>query len=312
MGAQIVVVGSVNTDMVVKGPRLPAPGETVIGGAFVMVPGGKGANQAVAAARLGSEVTLIAKVGQDLLGDQAVENYRREGINTDQVFRDTGAHTGVALILVDDRGENLISVASGANAALTPADIDGAADCIAGADLLMLQLEIPLETVCRAAQIAATAGVRVILDPAPAAPLPRKLLRHATFLTPNEHEAESLTGVAVHDEKSARAAAQRLLEAGAHNVIITLGAKEALLASKQSVMLIAGQAVNAVDSTAAGDAFNGGLAAALGRGLDIEAAVRQACLVGALSTTRLGAQSSLPTGPELQSFIEHPSTRSRQ
>jgi ribokinase len=300
MGSRIVVVGSVNTDMVIKGPRLPRPGETVVGGRFVMVPGGKGANQAVAAARLGAHVALVAKVGQDLLGEQAVESYRREGIQTDLVFRDPAIHTGVALILVDAGGENLISVASGANAALSPADVDRAADLIAGADLLMLQLEIPLETVCRAAQLAAAAGVRVILDPAPAAPLPRELLGDATFLTPNEHEAERLTDVAVHDEASARAAARRLLGEGARNVIITLGAKGALLAWPRGEILIAAPTVAAVDSTAAGDAFNGGLAWALGRGLPIEEAVRQACAVGALATTRLGAQSSLPTWEELR------------
>jgi len=300
MGSKIVVVGSVNTDMVVKGPRLPRPGETVIGGKFVMVPGGKGANQAVAAARLGADVTLVAKVGQDLLGDQAVDNYRREGIKIDLVFRDPATHTGVALILVDAAGENLISVASGANAALTPADVDKAADRIAGADIVMLQLEIPLESVCRAAQLATEAGVPVILDPAPAAPLPRELLEQVTFLTPNEHEAERLTGITVGAEASARLAARKLRSDGARNVIVTLGAKGALLAGAQGETLIATRTVDAVDSTAAGDAFNGGLAWALSRGLGIEEAVRQACLAGALATTRIGAQSSLPTWRELQ------------
>ncbi len=302
MGSRIVVIGSVNTDMVVKGPRLPRPGETVIGGEFVMVPGGKGANQAVAAARLGAQVDLVAKVGQDLLGDQAIENYLREGIHTGLVFRDPTVSTGVALILVDAGGENLISVASGANAALMPADVDLAAERIARADLMMLQLEIPLETVCRAAQLAAQAGVPVILDPAPAAPLPRELLEQAMFITPNEHEAEQLTGVAVQDEASARTAARRLLGMGARNVVITLGAKGGAGCRAHHETLIPSQPVTAIDSTAAGDAFNGGLAWALGRGLQIDDAVRQACLVGALSTTRLGAQSSLPTWQELQYF----------
>jgi ribokinase len=299
---KIVVVGSVNTDMVVKGSRLPRPGETVIGGKFVMAPGGKGANQAVAAARLGADVTLVANVGQDPLGDQALDNYRREGINTDLVSRDPASHTGVALILVDMAGENLISVASGANAALTPADVDKAADRIAGADIVMLQLEIPLESVCRAAELAAEAGVPVILDPAPAAPLPRELLEQATFLTPNEYEAEALTGIAVGDETSARLAARKLRAGGARNVIITLGARGALLAGPQGEILIAARHVDAVDSTAAGDAFNGGLAWALSRGLGIEEAVRQACLVAALSTTRIGAQPSMPTWRELEQF----------
>ena len=167
MGLRIVVVGSVNTDMVVKGPRLPEPSETVIGGKFVMVPGGKGANQAVAAARLGADVTLVAKVGQDLLGDQAIENYRREGINVDLVFRDPATHTGVALILVGAGGENMISVASGANETLAPSDVDKAADRIAGADLVMLQLEIPLESVCRAATLAAECTCACHVGPCP-------------------------------------------------------------------------------------------------------------------------------------------------
>jgi ribokinase len=306
---RIVVVGSVNTDMVIKGERLPGPGETVTGGQFILAAGGKGANQAVAAARLGAEVTLVAKVGRDVFGDQAIENFRREGIRTDCILRDPASATGVALILVDRRGENLISVAAGANHALTPQEIDQVAERIRTADALMLQLEIPLDTVCRAAQIAAAAGVPVILDPAPAAPLPEGLLGHVTYLTPNESEAERLTGIAVTDEVTARRAAERLLAAGARYVIVTLGAKGALVAGKESMALVPTVPVNAVDTTAAGDAFNGGLAWALGSGLALEeAAVRQACLVGALSATRLGAQPSLPTKEELDGFIAlHPS-----
>ena len=299
---RIVVVGSVNTDMVVKGRRLPAPGETVTGGRFIMAAGGKGANQAVAAARLGAEVTLVAKVGRDVFGDQAIENFRREGIRTDCILRDADNATGVALILVDDAGENLISVASGANHALSPQEIAVAADRIRSADVLMLQLEIPLDTVCQAAQMAAEAGVPVILDPAPAAPLPDGLLQHVAYLTPNESEAERLTGIPVNDEASARLAAQRLLSAGARHVIVTLGANGALLAGSEHTLLIPSEPVDAVDTTAAGDAFNGGLAQALGSGMSLERAVRQACLVGALSATRLGAQPSLPTWDELTRF----------
>jgi ribokinase len=301
---RIVVVGSVNADMVVKGERLPGPGETVIGGQFIMVAGGKGANQAVAACRLGAEVTLVAKVGQDRLGDEAIENYRREGIRTDLIQHDPMAATGVALILVDARGENLISVASGANATLTPADVDRAAERIRQADAVLLQLEIPLATVCHTARLAAAAGVSVILDPAPAAPLPASLLADAAYLTPNEHEAELLTGIAVSDPASAREAATKLLAAGARQVIITLGAKGAWLASAVGQKLISGRSVDAVDTTAAGDAFNGGLAWALGQGLAIETAVAQACAVGALSTTRLGAQPSLPSAAELEQFLK--------
>jgi ribokinase len=299
---KVVVVGSINTDMVVKGTRLPGPGETIVGGQFVMVPGGKGANQAVAAARLGADVTLIGKVGNDVFGDQSVENFRREGIATHSIFRDATTATGVALILVDAKGENSISVASGANHTITPEEIGGVADRFRQADVLMLQLEIPMETTVAAAEIAFAAGVTVILDPAPAAPLPDRLLQNVTYLTPNESEAEGLTGIAVNDEASARCAAEKLLAAGAKNVLITLGAKGALLADVSGMTLIPTVKINAIDTTAAGDAFNGGLAWALGAGMTREHAVKKACLVGALSATRLGAQPSLPTPAELEQF----------
>jgi ribokinase len=299
---KIVVVGSVNTDMVIQGARLPKPGETVIGGRFILAAGGKGANQAVAAARLGAEVTLVAKVGRDVFGDQARDNFGREGIHTDCILCDAAQHTGVALILVDARGENMISVAPGANAALMPSELAASAGRIRSADVLMLQLEVPMETVCEAARIAAGAGVPVILDPAPAAPLPDDLLKHTTYLTPNESEAERLTGISVGDEATARRAASLLLAAGPAHVLVTLGAKGVLLASPGGMAMIPSRPVEAIDTTAAGDAFNGGLAWALGGGLPLEAAVRRACLVGALSATKLGAQPSLPTASELIEF----------
>lgn len=301
---KIVVVGSSNTDMVVKSRRIPAPGETVTGGTFVVAPGGKGANQAVAAARLGAEVTFVARVGADAFGDQAIAGYERDGILTDLIARDPERATGVALILVDERGENAISVASGANHALTPEDIDRAADRIRGADVLVMQLETPLPTVTRAAEIAAEAGVTVILDPAPAPdePLPTALLRHLSCIKPNETEAERLTGLPVRDEAGARAAAARLLEAGPRCAIITLGAKGALLAEAGSMSLVPTIEIQAADSTAAGDAFTGALAYGLGSGLAMPDAVRLASLAGALSATRMGAQPSLPTRSELEQF----------
>ncbi len=302
--AKIVVVGSVNTDMVVKSERIPGPGETVTGGTFFMPAGGKGANQAVAAARLGAEVTLVAKVGDDMFGHQAIENFKKEGILTDFVALDSENATGVALILVDDAGENCISVAPGANFAITTADVDAAADAIRNADVVLLQLEVPMPVVVHTAALAAEAGVPVVLDPAPAAPLPEGLLPNVSVLTPNESEAERLTGIAVTDETSARQAAAALREAGARQVIVTLGTKGALAIGPDIDTLVPSYEVQAADSTAAGDAFNGGLAAALGSGDVLEDAVRQAAMVGALSVTKMGAQPSLPNAEELNQFAE--------
>ena len=299
---RIVVVGSVNTDMVVKSERIPGPGETVTGGEFVMPAGGKGANQAVAAARLGAEVTLVAKVGQDMFGTQSLENFKRDKILTDFILADADNHTGVALILVDGAGENLISVAPGANAAITPDEVQKAADRIRSADVVLLQLEIPLATVEFTARLVAEAGVTVVLDPAPAAPLGAELLGNVTYLTPNESEATRLTGIEVTDESSARAAAEKLIAGGVDNVIVTMGTQGALVATAEGAFMVPSRAVEAVDSTAAGDAFNGGLAFALAQGLALEDAVREATLVGALSVTRMGAQTSLPTADELEQF----------
>jgi len=301
---RIVVVGSSNTDMVVKGDRLPSPGETVVGGSFVMAPGGKGANQAVAAARLGADVTLVAKVGTDVFGDQAIAGYRTEGIVTDFILRDPDHHTGVALILVDDKGENLISVASGANHHLGPQDVEKAAERIRTADAVVVQLEIPMDAVACAARLASAVGVPVILDPAPApaGPLDSDLLRHVAYLKPNESEAERLTGIRVEDEATARRAAERLQAGGVRDTIITLGAKGVFWMGPMGSGFLPGFRVEALDSTAAGDAFSGGLACALARGLPLADAVRYASLVGALSVTRLGAQPSLPTGEDVRRF----------
>ncbi|NNM89207.1 MAG: ribokinase [Phycisphaerae bacterium] len=308
----ILVVGSVNVDMVVKSPHLPAPGQTVTGGQFMMAPGGKGANQAVAAARLGGKVTLVACVGDDAFGRQAIKTFRREGIHTQAVARRRSHPTGIAMILVDEGGENLISVASGANAAWnhTPTFTRQMRNLIRSADMVMLQLEIPLKTVVAVAEIAARAGVPVILNPAPAGPLAtlpestqRSLLRHVTYLTPNEIEAGQLSGIAVTDEQTARTAARRLLAMGGKVVIVTMGAVGALLADGQTSELIPAPCVHAVDTTAAGDAFNGALAVALARGdVSMAAAVREACLVGALCATRLGAQPSLPTQRQVKRY----------
>lgn len=303
---RIVVVGSSNTDMVVRSARIPLPGETVTGGEFFCVAGGKGANQAVAAARLGGKVALVAKVGDDLLGAQAIEGYQREGIDVSHLLRTSDAPTGVALILVDHSGENSISVASGANHALTVSDVRNAAEAIRDANVLMLQMETPLETVLAAAEMAHDAGVPVILDPAPTPdePLDAGLLSPVSCLTPNETEASRLTGVDVRDEPSARDAAARLLDRGPRCVILTLGAAGALVCDHSSTIKIDGFPVEAVDSTAAGDAFNGGLAFALGTGKPLPQAVVEACACGALATTKPGAQPSLPCGEQLAAFLD--------
>lgn len=301
---KIVVVGSSNTDMVVKSRRIPAPGETVVGGEFLVAAGGKGANQAVAAARLGAEVQFVSRVGADAFGDQAIAGYRRDGINTDLIARDPDNATGVALILIDEAGENAISVASGANHAMSLEDIDRAATAIRGADVLVMQLELPLIIVARAAEIAAQAGVPVILDPAPAPdePLPATLLRNITCIKPNVAEAEGLTGVHVADESAAREAASALLGMGPSCAIITMGAGGALLADESGVVPVPATPVAALDTTAAGDAFSGALAFGWAAGLQRAEAVRLASSAGAFAATRMGAQPSLPSRSELEAF----------
>lgn len=271
-----------------------------------MAAGGKGANQAVAAARLGADVALIARVGDDMFADRAIEGYRSEGIATEWILRDPRAPTGVALILVDATGENLISVASGANHLLTPADVELAAERIGDSDALMLQLEVPVPAVKRAAEIAGAAGVPVILDPAPApdGPPMAELLAFADYVTPNESEATAVTGIPVDDEKSALQAGRRLLELGVEHAILTLGPRGVLVVKGDQSEWIPPVRVEAVDSTAAGDAFNGGLAVALARGDEMGNAVRYASMVAALSVTKMGAQPSLPTEQEVQAFAD--------
>jgi len=296
---KIVVIGSTNTDMVVKAERIPRPGETVLGGRFLMNPGGKGANQAVAAARLGGDVTFIARVGDDLFGREAKALFKKEGICTDYILTDTEEPSGVALIMVDGRGENCISVASGANGALTPEAIEDVQAVIEHADLVLLQLETPLETVCRAAELAVGKGVPVILNPAPAQSLPEDLYECLEVITPNQTEAELLTGIKVTDLKSAEAAARALCDRGALQAVITMGAKGAYVYDGSEGMLVDALKVDAVDTTAAGDVFSGALAVALAEGAELAAAVRFAVKASALSVTRMGAQASAPYRAEL-------------
>ncbi len=296
---RIVVVGSSNTDMVIGSDRLPTAGETVLGGSFLMAAGGKGANQAVAAARLGGAVTLVARVGADLFGDRALRGFEDEGIDTRFVVRDAEEPSGVALILVDAAGRNLISVAPGANNRLSEADVEAARTAIVQADIVLLQLEVPLEAVRYAARLGRGAGARVILDPAPARELDARLLADLSILTPNESEAHRLTGISVDDASSARRAATILREQGATTVLITLGARGCYLLSDHDRELIPAPAVEAVDSTAAGDTFNGALACALAAGAELSEAVAAASRAAALSVTRRGAQPSMPRLAEL-------------
>ena len=299
----ILVVGSSNTDMIIKLERIPKPGETIIGGEFASAAGGKGANQAVGAARAGGAVTLIARVGQDMFGEKAVAGFVADGINVDYVVRDRTSPSGVALIFVGQNGENSIAVASGANARLTPADVRKAKGAFRKANVLLLQLETPLDTVQAAAELAAAAGVRVILNPAPARSLPDKLLRRVFLLTPNESEAELLTGVAVENAAGAVQAAEALLARGAQNVIITLGARGAWVAGKNLRQLIPAFKVKAVDTTAAGDIFNGTLALGLAEGRSLLEAARFASAAAAISVTRMGAQTSAPTRKEIERLL---------
>ena len=308
MTLNIVVVGSSNTDMILQSARLPLPGETILGGRFSMAAGGKGANQAVAAARAGGEVAFLARVGDDLFGRQAIEGFVRDGIQVQHVIRDNNSPSGVALIFVADDGENSIGVASGANGELSPKDIDAAKATLESADILLMQLETPLDAVHRAATIASAAGVPVILNPAPAQPLDDDLLRHISVLTPNEGEAEQLSGIPVTDVPSAMEAAEVLLAKGIETVVITLGARGAVIAGPQFQGLVSAFPVaKVVDTTGAGDVFNGALAVSLASGAPLAAAARFACAAASLSTSKLGAQPSAPNQQEIeQLLVEQP------
>lgn len=302
MKAKIVVVGSSNTDMILKLERIPKPGETILGGEFVTAAGGKGANQAVAAAKAGGAVTFIARVGQDMFGQQAVAGFIESGINVDHVQRDKTA-SGVALIFVAKDGENSIGVGSGANARLMPADVKKAKSAFLSASAVVMQLETPLETVQAAAELADARKTTVILNPAPAQKLPDALLKKISILTPNETEAEILTGIKITNEPSCAKAADALLRKGVKTVIITLGSRGSYIATATSKQLVPGFKVKAVDTTAAGDTFNGALAVALAEGKSMYDAVRFANAAGAISVTRMGAQPSAPTRSEIEKLV---------
>ncbi len=291
---KVMVIGSSNTDMVVRSARIPVPGETILGGRFLMNPGGKGANQAVAAARMGGDVTFIAKIGNDLFGRETLAAWKEEKINTQFVLTDPEEQSGVALIMVDAKGENCISVASGANAALFPENLEDARSEIESADVLLMQLETPVETILCAAKWAAAKGVTVILNPAPAQRLPEELYRQLAVITPNETEAEILTGIKVTDEATAEAAAKILCERGVQAVIITMGSQGSYVYTEGRGEQVPVRPVKRVDTTAAGDVFNGALAVGLSEGMTLRDAVNLASEAATVSVTRVGAQSSAP------------------
>lgn len=295
----IVVIGSSNTDMVIKTTRLPHPGETILGGDFFMNAGGKGANQAVAAARLGGNVAFLAKVGDDIFGEQSRVFFQAEGLDTSYILTDEKQPSGVALIFVDGNGENCIVVAPGANNSLKPADISKNKDLVASASVILVQLEIPLETVEYITSLAVEEGVTLVLNPAPACELNEELLKRVNVITPNQKEAGMLTGIEVIDSKSAQSAALALHQKGIETVIITLGSEGALLFHENEFANIKSPIVEAVDTTAAGDVFNGALVVAMSEGMKMTDAVQFACRAAAISVTRLGAQASAPYRKEI-------------
>lgn len=301
----IVVVGSLNMDLVVEVPSIPQPGETVLGKNFATFPGGKGANQAMAAARLGAKVSLIGRVGQDAFGDQLLASAQADGISVGHVGCDDTAATGVAMITVDERGQNSIAVASGANFRLTADHVRKAWTKLDDVDVLVMPLETPLETIAAAVELARQSGVTVVLNPAPARSLPAEILASVDVLVPNEPETEQLTGMAISTIDDRQTAARQLLALGVGNVVLTLGSQGALAldSHKDQFALIPACRVDVVDTTAAGDAFVGGVAVGLGEGNSLIESVRFANAVGALAVTKLGAQPSMPARDDVDLFL---------
>ena len=295
---RILIVGSSNMDMVAKVDRFPNPGETILGGRFLMNPGGKGANQAVAVFRLGGNVDFITKLGNDSIGDQIIELYKAEGLDTQLVLRDDENPTGVAIITVDKQAENSIVVASGANANLTPEDIEQLSERIQLADFVLLQLEIPLETIKYVVDLAYSLGKKVIVNPAPFAKLPKSILGKLYGITPNQIEAEMLSGTKITNENDVELAARQIYTLGVKNVVITLGASGAYIFNGEGKKVSA-QKTKAIDTTAAGDVFNGGLLVALSEGQDLETAVNFASKAAAIAVSRQGAICSIPYRKEI-------------
>jgi ribokinase len=299
MAIPIYIIGSSNTDMVVKAERLPAPGETILGGTFLMNAGGKGANQAVAAARLGGLVTLVANVGNDLFGKQSILQFKQENINTNYISVDPIQPSGVALINVNAKGENCIAVAPGANGQLTPVLLKKFFEAVKSPAIALVQLEIPITTVEYIIEQFKQRSIPVILNPAPAQILSKEVLRNVFLITPNETEAELLTAIRITNNASAQKAARVFHEMGIPNVVLTLGDRGAFWSSPKGSGLVSVPVVTAMDTTAAGDCFNGALAVALAEDRILDDAVQFACKAASISVTRMGAQSSMPTRKEV-------------
>lgn len=299
---KIVVVGSSNTDMVVKVPRIPIPGETIIGSEFMIIAGGKGANQAVAAARAGADVTFISCVGNDQYGQQAIENYNREGVNTSYIKIDKEVPSGVALILVSEDGENSIAVAPGANNNLGVEDIESSHEAFNDAKVILVQLEIPLKTVASVIEIAKSKNIPVILNPAPGIQIPHELIENVTYITPNETEASILTSQKNISGSNIAEMASALHNMGVENVMITLGENGVYLKSEEYSKTFESYQVKAIDTTAAGDVFNGTFAFAIASDMKLIEAIDFAQRAAAISVTRMGAQPSAPFRNEIDSF----------
>lgn len=301
----IVVVGSLNMDLVVRVPHLPVPGETILGDNFQTIPGGKGANQAVGAARMGAQVTMVGRVGDDEFGKALTDNLAKVGVAISNVSVDAGSATGIAMITVDQEGQNSIVVASGANMALNPEDIRTAWERIRDIDVVVMPLEVSLDCIEETVRLAKESSAKVVLNPAPAQLLPDELLKNVDVLVPNESETSMLTGLGVETMEEAEAAALKLLDKGVGAVVLTLGSRGALLVSEtERVQTIPPYAVDVVDTTAAGDAFVAALSVGISSGLPLESAVRQANAAGALAATKLGAQPSMPTKEEVLQLME--------
>ena len=303
MKKNIVVIGSSNTDLVIRTSQFPEPGETVIGGEFNTFAGGKGANQAVAASRLGADVTFVAKVGNDSFGKVAVQGFEKEGIHTQYIFTDKSLPSGVASITLNEQGQNSIIVAPGANNALSKEHIQLAKETLQNADLLLIQLEVPLETVLFSIELSYALGVRVILNPAPAFELPKEIYAKIDVITPNETEAFLLTGIEVVDSETASLAATKFLDWGVKHVVITLGEKGLFYKNSETAFLMPAIKTEVKDTTAAGDIFNGALAVALSEGKNWQAALKFANIAASIGVGRLGAQASVPFRKEVDNRL---------